>query len=261
MPNPIIMTSCIFRLLLSSLLLGAGPLLAQTPDGTVNPPAAPVAASTPDPKEKKPKYGYVRFWNMLPKEAGDFQILRPSATGEPETFITAPPANTYASYITVPPGHYSLQVVRASDPKSILKTFNVTLKGNVFLTFIARAVDRQLTIEMLDDTYDHNSELDGRLTIRHEIPGATISVVSGQRGVRGLVYGQVEKVEGFPTKPAEIKMNAVLANGQKKEWVMELDFGTCRHATVLLALDPYGRFRPRISPDGQRTPTEPEPVP
>ena len=254
------MTLCFFRLLLSSLLLSAGPLLAQAPSTPA--PATPAPGPTPDPKEKKSKLAYIRFWNMLPKEAGNFNIMKPSATGgEMDSLIVAPPANTYASYITIPAGHYPLQVIRASDPKNILKTFDLTLKANVFVTFIARAVDRQLTIEMVDDTYDRVSDLDGRLTIRQEVPGATISVVAGQRAVRGLAYGQVEKLEGFVTKTAEIKMNAVMANGQKKEWVTEIDFASCRHATVLLALDPYGRFRPRVSPDGQRAYNDPDPNP
>ncbi len=242
------MTSSFFRSLLSSLLLSVAPLLAQTP-------ATPVPA-TPEPKE--PKEAYVRFWNMLPKEAGALTMLRQISGAEPEAIASAAPANTYAGYLAVKPGRYGLRIVRAAEPENALKTFDLVLRGDVFVTFIARVVDRQLTVEMVDDTYDKKEAINGRLTVRHELPGATISVAAaGQPGARGLAYGQVEKLEGFPAKPVLLKMNAVLADGQKRDWAMEVDFRSCRHVTLLLALDPYGRFRPRISPEGQREFSEP----
>jgi hypothetical protein len=64
-------------------------------------------------------------------------------------------------------------------------------------------------------------------------------------------------MEGFPAQSVMLKMNAILPDGQKRDWSTEVDFRACRHATLLLALDPYGRFRPRISPDGQREFVEP----
>jgi hypothetical protein len=234
------------------LLLGVAPLAAQVP-------ATPVPGATPKPEEKKPKEGYVRFWNLLPKEAGELRLLRETGAEDPEAFASAAPGNTYASYLPVKPGRYALQVTRSAEPKNVLKRFDLTLKADVFVTFVARIVDRQLNIEMVDDTYDRTNTPDGRLTIRHELPGATINVAAGSLvGARGMVYGQVEQLTGFGTgKPTMLKMNAVMPDGQKRDWTMEVNFRACRHVTLLLALDPYGRFRPRVSPEGQLEISEP----
>jgi hypothetical protein len=241
------MTFSFCKSLLLSLLVAA-PLLAQAPK-----PATP----TPAPK---PKEGYVRFWNMLPEEAGDLNILHDTGAGEPQVFAGASPANYSAGYFPVKPGRYALKVVRVLDPKTPLKTFDLVLRADVYVTFLAQVKDHALSIEMLDDTYDREKTFAGRLTIRHLLPGAKISVTPTDRRTLGpLTDGAVEVLDDLPLKSVLLKMKATLPNGKTRDWTSEVDFRGCRHASLLLALDPYGRFRPRLSADGQSEFSEPAP--
>ena len=244
------MTFNFCKSLLPSLLwiaCWAGPVQAQTPAG-----------ATPAPRESKAKHGYLRFWNMLPKESGELSLLKDNGTPEGESLLSAAPANFYASYIHLPVGRYSLKLVRRDVPTAIIQTLDLTLRGDDCMTVLATAPDRRLKVEMVDDYYDPASALTGRLTIRHYFPGARINVSAGsQSRSHDLSSGETEILEGLPLQSVTVKTNATLASGKTESWSTEVNFQTLRHATLLVVPDPYGRFRPRVTVDGMATPAPP----
>jgi hypothetical protein len=243
------MTSSSFRWLFLSLILSAAPLRAQEP-AAPSPAAAAGAA-------KKPKEGYVRFWNMLSKQTGEFSLVQETGA-DAASLLSAAPNNYYASYVPFKPGRYALKVIRSADPKTSIKTFDLILRSDVYVTFYAHMADGVLAVEMLDDTYDRAKTDAGSLTIRQLYPGVKVTVrTSVNSASRPLEFGQVDKLDGLPLKPVFLQMEAALPGGRVRKWATEVNFSGCRHASLLLVQDPYGRFRPRISPDGQAEFTEP----
>jgi hypothetical protein len=220
-------------------------LHAQTPASPAAPPA----------RESRQKNGYLRFWNMLPKESGELVLIKDNGTPEGEPLLSAAPANFYASYIPLPVGRYALKLVRREAPEAVIQTLAMTLRSEDSVTFLASAADRKLKVEMLDDTYDPAAALAGRLTIRQYFPDARVLVSVGpQVKSRELSPGETEIIEGIPLQSYELKMRATLAGGKTESWSTEVNFQTLRHATLLVVPDPYGRFRPRLAVDG-RAPT------
>lgn len=236
------MTSKSFRLaLLSALLLCVGMVHAQ--------PATP--APTPAPP-KKPKEGYFRFWNMLPRDAGDLVLIHDNGTPDGDPLLFASPMNYHADYLPVPLARYALKIVRRTDLKLAVQTFDVLVRADVHVTFLAQLSGGKLNVEMLDDTYDPEKAIAGRLTIRHFFPAATVQVTSSsQLASRALTPGESQAIEGFPLQPVMLEMRATLANGKTQTWSSEVDFSRARHASLLIVPDPYGRFRPRVSIDGR----------
>lgn len=227
--------------LLSVLLLCAAFAHAQT----TAPASTPAAA-------KKPKEGYFRFWNMLPRDGGDLVLLHDNGTPEGDPLLHASPLNYHADYLPVPLARYALKVVRRTDQKLALETFDVLVRADVYVTFLAQLVDGKVTVEMLDDTYAPEKAVAGRLTVRHFFPAATVQVTSSlQLASRALTHGESQTIEGFPLQPVMIEMRATMANGKTQTWSSEVDFSRARHASLLVVPDPYGRFRPRVSIDGR----------
>ncbi len=227
--------------LLPSLLLTTTPLFAQ----------APVATPTPDPKSKKPKTGFIRFWNMCAKEQGDLVLVREAGTPEGEPMLYADPGNFYASYVAIPPARYSLKAVRRDEPNTTLQTFDVVLRGDVYVTFLAHMADGKIKVEMVDDTYDPSTAVAGRLTVRQHFPGGRVVVAAtSQIKSRSLSEGETEVLDGLPLTSLELNMSATLADGKTQTWSTEVNFRSFRHASLLIIPDPYGRFRPRVTVDG-----------
>jgi len=195
---------------------------------------------------------------MLPPEAGDLSLLQDNG-GEGEIVASAPPTNVAARYIPLKAGRYPLKIVRSADPKTPLKTVDLVLRQDVFVTFVAYVKDKALAVEMIDDTFDPTVTTAGKLTIHHFLPGARITIAATANAKTGtLTEGTTEVLENLPLRPLMVQMKAALPDGQVREWTAEANFKLYRHASVLLVLDPYGRFRPRIVVDGQTNSTAPE---
>jgi hypothetical protein len=210
--------------------------------------------ATPAPG-KKPKEGNFRFWNMLPRTESELLLIKNGAGPDGEPLLTATPGNYYASYIKVPPARYSLKVVRPSDPQTALENFDVLVRSEVYVTFLAHLVNGKPKVEMVDDTFDAATATAGRLTIRQHFPDANVVVTTNtQVTSRNLAPGETQALDGLPLKSIELKMRATLPGGQTQTWATEVDFRTARHASLLVIPDPYGRFRPRVSIDGNPHP-------
>ena len=206
---------------------------------------------TPAPAEKKPKHGYIRFWNMLPKGSGPLLLQQKGAAPDAAPIATAEPLNYYASYEPVAPAKYALSVVRAGNTSAPLQQFNLLLRSDVYVTFLAREVNGKPTVEMLDDTYDPAAVTAGRITIRNHFPDAQVTV-TGDASIQSrlLSCGDFQVLDGFPLRPVLLEMQAKLPNGKTQRWSAEVDFRSSKRATLLVMADPYGRFRPRVSADG-----------
>lgn len=238
------MTFKFFRSQILSLLLGASILQAQEP---------PTATPAPTKKQKE---GHFRFWNMLPRTESDLVLIKSGSSPEGEALLTATPGNYYASYIKVLPGRYALKVVRPNDLTTALENFDILVRGDIYVTFLAHVVDGKTKIEMLDDTFDPTVATSGRLTIRQHFPNASVVVTTNtQISSRALLLGETQALDGFPLQPIELKMRATLPGGKTQTWTSEVDFRVARHASLLVIPDPYGRFRPRVSIDGNPNPS------
>jgi hypothetical protein len=238
-----------FKLLLSSLLLAAA-LQAQNPA-----PAAPV-------REAKHKIGYLRFWNMLPAESGEFLLIKDNGTPEGEVLLSATPANYYASYVGLAAGRYSLKLVRAEAPDSVVERIGLTIRGEDSFTVLASAPDRKLKVETLEETYDPAGTPAGRLTIRQYFSNARVMVTVGARArSRELTPGEIELIDNLPVELLEVKMRATLPDGTTQNWGTEVNFKAIRHATLLILPDAKGRCRPRVALDGRAVAASPTEAP
>jgi hypothetical protein len=235
------MISASFRSVLSALVLFGATALA----------APPAATPAPTP-EKKPKEGYLRFWNLLPRGKDELKLVKSDGTPEGVALLTAAPLNYYAGYEPLPAGRYSLKVVRASDPMTPLQTFDVSLQRDAFVTFVARLVAEKIQLQMVDDTYDPLAAQNGRLVIHQMFPKANVIVTSSaELRSEVLGYGSAQTLDGFPLKSVTFNLQATLADGKRKSWSTEVDFRNARHASLIIMPDMYDRFRVRLSTDGQ----------
>ncbi len=221
----------------------------------------PSARATPPPKESKQKHGYLRLWNMLPKEAGVLLLIKENGTPEGDVLLSAAPNNYYASYTALPAGRYALKLVRSEAPDTVIENVSVTFRGDESRTILAGSVDRKLKVETLDETYDLATTLAGRLTIRQNFPNSRVTIeVGSQTRTRELASSEVEVVDGLPLQVVSLKMHATFADGKTSDWSTEVDFKTIRHATLLIVSDPYGRCRPHVALDGRAVVITPDPA-
>jgi hypothetical protein len=217
--------------------------------------AQPAATPAPESERGNPKSAYLRFWNLTPKGSAELRLVRSTGAKEDELLASAEPMNYYASYEPLAPGRYTLKVARAADPQTPLQTFDVLLRANVFVTFLARTSQAKTTVEMVDDTFDPAKALAGRLVIHQCFPEASVVVTNDARpDSLALTYTGERTVEDLPLRRIQVRLQATLPGGKKKLWSTEIDFRTAHRVTLLLLPDVYGRFRSRISIDGQLEP-------
>ncbi len=219
-----------------------------------------VQAQQPSPASStQPVTGYVRFWNMLAgKAAPTLQLL----SAEDKLLTTAPPNNSGSNYVGIPPGSYTFIVRKPGDAVNPLKKLPVILRGNTYITFLAQEKNGQPTVDLIDDTLDPK-KADGpsRLVVRQFIPSARV-IVSTREGVASqeVGFGETATLENLPNRVLFLTMKAVGLGPELKMWNTEADFTAARHATLLIINDSYGRFRPRLSYDGQAG-SIPDPTP
>lgn len=234
-----------------------GAALAQRPAVPASPATPATPAATP-----KPKFGYIRFWNMLPKTYGALALVPGGSAPGAEPMALAAPSNFWDSYTEVPPQRYNLAVSFDKDRTIPLQQFDVLLRKDVYITLLATEVDGKPKVEMVDDTYDPATTVAGKLTVRHFFPDAEVTVkVSTGGATTPMKWNEVQVVDGLPLQPSLLNMEAKMANGKVHQWSAELNPAITRRATLMLVPDPYGRFRPRLNPDGPSYQGAPPPPP
>jgi hypothetical protein len=213
--------------------------------------AQDVPPPTPAPKEKKPKEGFIRFWNLLPKDKGNLLLSKNDGTPEGQILLSAIPLNNYSGYNSFPIGRYALKVSHAADPATAIQTFDLILRENVFVTILSSFNNGKVKAELFDDTYDPSAITSGRLVIYHQFSGLRVVVAGGRQTSRPIDAGESETIEGFTLGPVEFQMVGSHLNGKLENWSTEIDFSKFPHASLVVVPDPYGRFRPRVSIDGK----------
>jgi hypothetical protein len=223
------------------------------------------ASPKPTPEDKRPK-GFVRLWNMLPKGTGNLLLLLKNDPPGMAPIATAEPGNFYAGYQQMPQAQYSYIVVREGDRKVPIEHFEVILRENVYVTFLATLEQGKPKVQLIDDTYDPTTVSAGRLTVRNYFPDARISVAGGDGKTQSRVQskalgtGESEVLDGFNVGSVAVQMKAALPDGKTQQWSSDIDFRISKHASLLVVPDPYGRFRPRVSYDGATVaPTDTKP--
>ena len=184
-------------------------------------------------------------------------------TNDDKPLTTIQPYNYTASYYPLPPGAYNFIIRRPGDVTNPLKRQPVLLRPDTYVTFMVSEKSGKPAVDLLDDTIDpklvHGLS---RLTIRQFMPGARVVVAAaGGAATPELGYGEVATLDNLPNVDTVLNMRATTGTGpQPKQWNADADFTNARHATVLVVPDPYGRFRPRVSYDGQIA-SRPDPTP
>lgn len=210
-----------------------------------------LSAQTPGQSPTPPPTGYIRFWDMLPRANGDFELRKVDAKGVPETVLLRGYPLVYSSYSEFQTGKYRVAIVKTSAPKIPLKTFDLDLKGETFCTFLLAPKGGVQAFELIDDTLAPKPT-SATLTVRNFFGGASVTVLSGGKVIAdSLPFGQSVAVGGFALNRITFIMRTTLANGKPAESTAEADFTASSHATLLIIPDPYGRFRPRMTLDGK----------
>jgi hypothetical protein len=212
--------------------------------------AVHAAAQQPPAPTPRPKLGYVRFWNMLPPSAGTFSLRRAGAGAE-ATLATAS-AYAYPGYMELPAGRYRFTVHRASQGDTPLRTLDVELADNMFVTVLVSPRGGGAAIDVFDDTVPPEAA-SGTVVIRNYFEGTTVEVAGKQPQLKQtLGYGESHVATDLGGAAAQIVLRTKLPNGKPAESELELDFKAAKRATLLIIPDSYGRFRPRVTADGQR---------
>lgn len=210
---------------------------------------AQVPAPTPTPSATvKPKMAYIRFWNMLPSQPPT--VLELLSADKP--LATAPVCNFYAGYASVTPGAFTLTIRRAGDQNGAIKRLPVNLQPDMFVTLLVTSKDGQPTVDYIDDTIDPKALGAKRLVLRQLFPNAKVTATIGSAPASAaLSYGETLALDNLTATQTSLTVQATIPGQSAKSWSMPLDLSKYSHNTLLIFPDPYGRFRPRLAPDGQ----------
>lgn len=263
------------------LLVGSGAVRAQSPPALPTAPVSPAPVASPSPTPRKPA-GWVRFWNMLPAQAGRLELV--SVADPNKVILTANNMNASAGYTELTPGRYALQVFRAGDRQTALKNLDIPLRDGTYVTVLAHepaaptagstptpsasasaapgAAPSPVVIELIDDTPPDLNKADNKLTIRQFVSGARVIVSTASKQVTDVLnYGDSQTLSGMPTGVSPLVARSSTKTGMGL-WNSESDFSLNWRSTLLLVNDEYGRFRPRLTSDGPPKPTPtPKPQP
>ena len=189
---------------------------------------------------------------MQPTGSLALELVLAGQESQERAFQTALPSNFYAGYVHLPPGTYPLTVYRAGNRTAPIKSFNVVLHNNSYLTILAtEAPGGAISAELLDDTPDPAAPPTNRLTVRQFCANVRAQVsVPGPQRTDLLEMGHTQTLVGLPSGAVPISIRVTSAGGVVRTMTAEADFRTSRHASVLVFTDPYGRVRPRVSIDG-----------
>ena len=180
---------------------------------------------------------------MLPAGNGTFQLSAGNKPGDAP--LATAQSYRYSNYVELPLGKVHLSVVK-SGGTTPLKAFDLDVKPDSYFTVLV-APQR---IDVFDDT-DNPKEQAGTLMVRNFFPGAPVTVLSGQQTVvQALAYGQTYPLTGLPLAKTTFTLRTILPDNKPAEASVDADFKSSKRATLLIIPDSYGRFRPRLTPDG-----------
>jgi hypothetical protein len=202
---------------------------------------------------------FVRLWNFNPPEG---QSLMLSEDQSPEAPLLESPANSVsAGYVPIAPGSHRLRLQSAPEDEAPLLTCVLRLAERNFVTLLVVWPWGSPEIRLLDETQPEEPRTAGSLTVRHFIPDTTIWVQGpGFPQPKAILYPSHQTFPNLVRGLIPLKLKAGIPGQPRSEWTLQADFSHCASQTLLLVLDPYGRFRPRLVPSGQcdLQPEEPE---
>ena len=82
------------------------------------------------------KFGYVRFWNMLPPANGTFDLRKLGGEQSEANLFAKAPSYRYSSYRELAPARYNVAVYKTGDNSTPLKTFSLDVKLNSYFTIL-----------------------------------------------------------------------------------------------------------------------------
>ncbi len=232
---------CLAQTMLFAAVLMPGGLRAQAPG---SPPAGVPA--------------HVRFWKTeLRAFPGMRLTLKPTSGRRPSVHElgSGGPGYIFNNYSDEPAGRGTLEVFSATTPHPLV-SLPAEFAPGAFLTVLLREPEKAGNpprLEIIDDSHDAANATLSQITVRnfitnlkemHLTVGENLNVqfVSGDsflqmRGLKSVLY--------------PIRTTGTDLSGKPFEWNMDADFQQCRHQTLLVYPDPYGRVRPRLIVDGE----------
>lgn len=209
---------------------------------------------TPSPSASpKAKYGYVRFWNLLPDSVGRLEFSVPGDK-EGKASVFAGPGTFPPSYRTMLPARYTWIAARPGEAQKPLKTLaNVAVNSDVYVTILARPSDTmggEPIIEVLNDTPDPSLPASNELRV-YQISPDIKAVITANRTLKSdpLSYGATQVIRDLPKAAVPLTISITTKTGTGN-WNTEADFRQNSHATLVVLADVYGRIRPRVTSDG-----------
>lgn len=194
-----------------------------------------------------PVSGYIRFWNMLPRTSGAFDLRKIGAPPAESVLAVNATAYRYSNYAALAPGRYRVGVYKAHDDKTPLKVFDVNLTPNSFFTVLIAPK----AYELINDAVDPKNP-SGTVTFRNYYPGATVTISDGEKPLSAAVpYGESFQATNVALTGSRLSLQARLPNGKTANFTPQPDFKSSKRATVLIIPDSYGDFSPRVTSDGR----------
>jgi hypothetical protein len=191
---------------------------------------------------------WVRLWNFNHPTGSTLFVSEDSDRSTP--LVETPANSVCAGYIPFSPGNHRLRI--QSDPTDTELPFILRIASGHFVTLLASFPNGTLHLQLLNDTPSPNPALSASLTVRHFIPNTSISVFCPPLPqIRGLSFRTDRTLTGLPRGLTPLRLKANRPGQAETEWSLQADFTHCPTQTLLLVLDPYGRFRPRLVPSGQ----------
>jgi hypothetical protein len=211
------------------------------------------------PRTEPESAAYVRLWNFNPPEGQSLMLSEDQSTAPP---LLETPANwVSAGYVPVAPGSHRLRLESAPEDEEPLLRCVLRVAGGNFVTLLVVWPGGTPEVRLLDETPPDAPLTSGVLTVRHFIPGAAIWIQGpGFPQPRAIHHPNHQTFPDLVRGLIPLRLKAGIPGLARSEWTLQADFSHCASQTLLLVLDPYGRFRPRLVPSGQCEiqPEEPE---
>lgn len=203
-----------------------------------------LAAQTPEPKQPA---GYVRVWNMVLTSNDPIVVFTSIDPSKP--LLSASPVNVATGYTALRPGRYTLRIFQGDEKGVPAKTIDANVTDKSYQSILVTlAPEGHLATEVIDETPDPEKP-SNQLTVRQFCPGAQVVISAGSQHTAPLDAGQTQVLDQMPDARVPIFMRAVTAQGPRSQNA-EFDFRLCKHGSLFVFPDAYGRIRLRTSVDG-----------
>jgi hypothetical protein len=209
-----------------------------------------VQAEKSQPSPPPESAAFVRLWNFNAPENQSLILMEDRSAASP--LLETPANSVSAGYVPVESGTHRLRLQSTPEDVDPLLRCILRVKERNFVTLLVVWQDGTPEIRLLDETRPAAPLTSGSLSVRHFIPGAAIWVQGpGLPPPKAISYRGDQTFTDLIRGLIPLRLRAGISGQPRSEWTILADLSHCASQTLLLVLDPYGRFRPRLVPSGQ----------